>query len=140
MNGNYWVAGIFVLLFSLFSTLYKFGSINFATKKKDQFELFYKIVPHWFEWLGWLTILSVFQYAYQKSNDRILFWVYWGTLLLIFIYFKYIFAMFEFKTEFFKNHKKLKRFLESLLAAYCSITAFQLSIHIAKIIKIVINS
>ncbi len=140
MNASFWAIFILVLFFSLSLTLYQFKLITFENRNISSiYQFFYKITPYWFNWLGWVSILSVIQYAYQKTNDKILFFVYYGTLLLLFGYFKYIFAAIEFKWAFLKRKKEYKKSLEAGLAAYCSLCALYFSFHIAKIIEIILN-
>jgi hypothetical protein len=56
--------------------------------KKYEYPL--KFCSNWFNWLGWVIILSTITYIASKTSDPIIWFIFLATYVLLFIYF-YIF-------------------------------------------------
>ena len=136
MYKNDWF--IFLVLagvFALFHTLYNFKLITFEKHNNslNSFRIFNKLTPSWFNWFGWILILSALEFISNKTNDTIVKFTYFMSLLLIFVYLKYNLSKINFKGNFFNKHKKSKSTLEAFIAAYFTMLILQTTKHLAEI-------
>ena len=84
-------------------------------RRQDKFIL--KAVPVWFNLLGWMTLIGGIRYLSEKIDSRLLFWIYFNSLLLIMFYLFAAFEKIDFAGIFKVKSKKTQYILTSILSA-----------------------
>lgn len=59
-------------------------------------KLWLSAAPKWFEWVGWLLIMSVLSYVEQTTSNVAVSIIYLISFLLLWMYFQSFFFQFEF--------------------------------------------